>query len=324
MEVVDQIYNLRHNFIVIGLTGRTGSGCTTVADILKTENIQKLKSNYKEINSGIVDNNVRKNRIVHNFICKNWKPFTIIRASDVIFYYAFLKDFDMFVKCLEGTDIIPKEQSKISSEITIDITFKKQLDSVRDCYNAIRQVVVECEDFLDNKKYEGVVEKEKIERYRKLVLHDIAEFRENLDKILAKTVKKVIAKELQKWGNNIRKYNSIAVEEMIDKKSPSCLARKINQFIKMFRAFDKIKHEPTLIVIDALRNPYEILYFRERYSAFYTISVNTEEKIRQQKLFEKGYRLPEVQAIDEAEQGKHDFQDSYQLIDIHCWALSPS
>ena len=56
-----------------------------------------------------------------------------------------------------------------------------------------------------------------------------------MDEILAKTVKKVIAKELQKWGNNIRKYNSITVEKMIDKKSPSCLAHKINQFIKMFR-----------------------------------------------------------------------------------------
>lgn len=40
MEVVKEIYKLRHNFIVIGLTGRTGSGCTTVADILKTKNIQ--------------------------------------------------------------------------------------------------------------------------------------------------------------------------------------------------------------------------------------------------------------------------------------------
>lgn len=131
MEVVDQIYNLRHNFIVIGLTGRTGSGCTTVADILKTENIQKLKSNYKEINSGIVDNNVRKNRIVHNFICKNWKPFTIIRASDVIFYYAFLENFDIFVKCLEGTDIIPKEQSKICSETISDISLKKTIRSCK-------------------------------------------------------------------------------------------------------------------------------------------------------------------------------------------------
>lgn len=158
MEVVKEIYKLRHNFIVIGLTGRTGSGCTTVADILKTKNIQKLKSNYKEINSGIIDNNVRKNRIVHNFICKNWKPFTIIRASDVIFYYAFLKDFDIFVKCLEGTDIIPKEQSKISSETINDISLKKQLDPVKDDYNNIHKTVVECENFLNNKKYEGIVE----------------------------------------------------------------------------------------------------------------------------------------------------------------------
>lgn len=277
MEVVKEIYKLRHNFIVIGLTGRTGSGCTTVADILKTKNIQKLKSNYKEINSGIIDNNVRKNRIVHNFICKNWKPFTIIRASDVIFYYAFLKDFDIFVKCLEGTDIIPKEQSKISSETINDISLKKQLDPVKDDYNNIHKTVVECENFLNNKKYEGIVEEKdilnNIEQYRKLILHEIAVFRKKLDEILAKTVKKVIAKELQIWGNNIRKYNSITVEEMIDEKSPSCLAHKINQFIKMFRVSDKIKNEPTLIVIDALRNPYEILYFRERYSAFYTISV---------------------------------------------------
>ena len=67
MEVVDQIYNLRHNFIVIGLTGRTGSGCTTVADILKTENIQKLKSNYKEINSGIIDTIVSYKIIICKF-----------------------------------------------------------------------------------------------------------------------------------------------------------------------------------------------------------------------------------------------------------------
>lgn len=77
MEVVDQIYKLRRNFIVIGLTGRTGSGCTTVADILKKENIDGLKSNYKEINSGDIDNNVRKDRIVYNFIKKNWKPFDV-------------------------------------------------------------------------------------------------------------------------------------------------------------------------------------------------------------------------------------------------------
>lgn len=46
MEVIRQIYKLRQNFILIGLTGRTGSGCSTVAKILATENVQDLKSNY--------------------------------------------------------------------------------------------------------------------------------------------------------------------------------------------------------------------------------------------------------------------------------------
>jgi len=34
-EAINKIYNERKDFIVIGLTGRTGSGCTTVANILK-------------------------------------------------------------------------------------------------------------------------------------------------------------------------------------------------------------------------------------------------------------------------------------------------
>lgn len=46
MEVIKQIYKLRQNFILIGLTGRTGSGCSTVAKVLETEHVQDLKSNY--------------------------------------------------------------------------------------------------------------------------------------------------------------------------------------------------------------------------------------------------------------------------------------
>lgn len=45
MEVVKQIYKLRQNFILIGLTSMTGSGCSTVAKVLETENVQDLKSN---------------------------------------------------------------------------------------------------------------------------------------------------------------------------------------------------------------------------------------------------------------------------------------
>lgn len=244
MEVVDQIYKLRRNFIIIGLTGRTGSGCTTVADVLKTPDVNSLKSNYRDVNSGIIDNNVRKNRIVHNYIKQNWNPFTIIKASDVIFYYALQQDFDTFIQCLANVDIIPAEQSKITQSNT-DQAFTEQLQVIKESYNILKEKIEECENYLVDKELNiNVV---LINKYKKLILHDIECFREELDGILAKTIKKVISKELQVWGNNIRQYNSICIKDNIDEKSPSCLAHKINQFIKMFRAADKSAGNPTLI-----------------------------------------------------------------------------
>ncbi len=40
---LDHLYSLRRNFTVIGLTGRTGSGCTTIARLLSKHfnNLQK-------------------------------------------------------------------------------------------------------------------------------------------------------------------------------------------------------------------------------------------------------------------------------------------
>lgn len=59
-NIVDKIYKLRKNFVVIGLTGRTGSGCSTVAKLLSTQNPEEFKSEYREVNSNPIDNDVRK------------------------------------------------------------------------------------------------------------------------------------------------------------------------------------------------------------------------------------------------------------------------
>jgi dCMP deaminase len=39
---INKIYDERKDFIIIGLTGRTGSGCSTVAKILETDEFKKL------------------------------------------------------------------------------------------------------------------------------------------------------------------------------------------------------------------------------------------------------------------------------------------
>lgn len=39
---IENIYAEREKFIIIGLTGRTGSGCTTVSNILGADRFDKL------------------------------------------------------------------------------------------------------------------------------------------------------------------------------------------------------------------------------------------------------------------------------------------
>ena len=150
-----------------------------------------------------------------------------------------------------------------------------------------------------------------------LILTDIPKFRDELGKALEKS-KKILSNELQTWGNNIRVFDSIVApnHRIQSEHAPSCLARKINQFLKLIRDDNKKQKKPTLLAIDALRNPYEVLYFRERYSAFYLMSINTTEQIRKQKLFEQGYRNDEITQLDKREGEKKDFKSQYTGLDI--------
>ena len=326
MEVVDQIFKLRKDFIVIGLTGRTGSGCTTVAKIMSTEKASDIKSEYREFNNEKINNNTRKERIVAKFISSNWRPFFTIKASDIIFYYALLEDFDTFVDSLLSKASVPNEKTKKGSDNLKD-SLLNILQPLKPLFEELHGCLLKCDDFLENKRYSIISNNEElqpiIEEYCNLIFNAIPDFRTKVLKALSQTNKKMLATELQQWGNNIRLYNSITKKEKAYKKAPSCLAHKINQIIKMLRELDKRMDRPTLIVIDALRNPFEVLYFRERYSAFYLMSVNTTEKVRMEKLFQKGYRLNEVQELDNGEKEKKNLSIGFQEIDIDkCIELS--
>lgn len=314
MKIVEQIYELRRNFAIIGLTGRTGSGCSTIAELLTTD-LTKLKSAHRDFNSGKIDNNVRKNRIINNFIKKNWQPFTVIKASDIIYYYALLLDWESF-KQEVFCDVSGPKYDKTSTDESDKIA------SLEEEYNSLNLRIKECDYFIEGGQF-NECDVDKIKEFLILIFSEIPKFRKHFEVELKRKTKVVISKKLQHWGNNIRQYNSIEKRDEIFPKAPSCLAHKLNQIIKMIRFVNKKENQPTLIVIDALRNPYEVLYFRERYSAFYLMSVSTEEAIRKQKLFEKGYNNDEVIRIDEEEKGKKEFQTSYQLIDIDkCIELS--
>jgi len=63
-DALNRLYKETSNFLVIGLTGRTGSGCSTAAKILSSKHpdLPELSKIYD------TDNDRRKYRIVRNYI----------------------------------------------------------------------------------------------------------------------------------------------------------------------------------------------------------------------------------------------------------------
>ena len=130
----------------------------------------------------------------------------------------------------------------------------------------------------------------------------------------------------QNMGNIIRREGDVKTATS-DSKNMFHLARRANDFIKAIRNRNKKLKQHTLICIDAFRNPYEAQYFQDRYSAFYLISINTEDSERRRRL---GYLTNEqIMSLDTLEYpGKLDGIDKFtnqniaaciELSDIHIY-----
>ena len=104
------------------------------------------------------------------------------------------------------------------------------------------------------------------------------------------------------------------------------IAKDINHSIKILRAYLSKKtelkamdgqeneneldvtcgkpiHTHALAVIDSIKNPFESMYLKQRYSNYYLIGVYTDEDQRQKRLINsKKFSVPDIKAIDQVEQ----------------------
>lgn len=132
MDIIKHIYKLRRDFVLIGLTGKTGSGCTTVAEMLGKD-IKDLRSECRDINSGDWNNVSRKNRIVYNYIREHWHPFETIKGSDVIFFIAMLEEWDVFSNSICRKDSDSASEDK-DSDAAVDEEMKNAIETLKNKY----------------------------------------------------------------------------------------------------------------------------------------------------------------------------------------------
>jgi deoxycytidylate deaminase len=332
-HVINEIFNLRKNFVIIGLTGKTGCGCSTVADLLKNKDFKDLKFPEPSASNKGLQNDERKYRIAYSFLKKNWKPFHVIKASDIIMFFVLLTDYEKLIEslpenvkgCFDKAEFVDI-QKKVESfneyiEDRKSILFRNNAKAIKkkDGENDIKQIDLDKEE-------------SKIKGYIDLITDELPKYVILINEKLANCNVKRFA-IYQEWGNNIRRNNEAisdnsatgSIEKLYDK-APSYLVEKINKIIKFLRDVNKVKEglSSTLFVIDALRNPYEILYFRERYSAFYLMSINAEESVRRNNLVETGFNNLDIENLDKKESPEEiPLLDSFVLQNIQkCIELS--
>ncbi len=106
---LEELYHLRNNFVVIGLTGKNSSGCSKVAKLLTHNEFVDFwgneSSGFSDFNTNIdigLHNNQRKFRIVYNYLKHNWKPFKLISYNQVLMYLVLNQPFESLISFLDG------------------------------------------------------------------------------------------------------------------------------------------------------------------------------------------------------------------------------
>ena len=76
---INDMYMLRERFVIIGVTGRTGSGCTTAAKFLSNDKCD-LSSSFADL----PPKDQQELNIIKSFLDRHWNKFYHIQFRDII------------------------------------------------------------------------------------------------------------------------------------------------------------------------------------------------------------------------------------------------
>jgi dCMP deaminase len=275
------IYNLRQNFIIIGLTGRTGSGCSSVAKILSNKTFKSCKFAEPNYHNSI-SNDERKDIILYNFLQSNWVEFKVINVTDIIVSTLFEYDFK------EISNYISKTFSNEEHSIDDIIKDFKKLEAD---FNILKKIYIDYR--IENER--SIRDKKVTKVYFNSTIN---KFTTQLRLVTSSYRSQDNATVLQTLGTNLRSSGK-AIEFLNSTDHVYEISIRINELVQAIRhTNDRIAH----IVIDSLRNSIESMYFKERYSSYYLVAINAENDYRYNRLNVKSKLTKEqVDFIDKIE-----------------------
>lgn len=257
-KAIDTIYDEREKFIIIGLTGRTGSGCTTVSEILKTEKFENLW--LREPQTTNFDSaEERKYQIIYSYAQKHWDSFLRISMTDMIFSFVCQYTFPDFLSIL-STIIDENLVNEIRQQITekynsVEAEFEyinKEISTIFKSDNALDR---DNKDSL-SRAYAVLFRLPSVQTKFREIMGKISYYDEKI-----KSSVSTFTFCLQELGNRIRHHGNISNEGDFSGAHMFAIARRANDFIKSIQYMNKEKNRSSFICLDAIRNPYEATYF---------------------------------------------------------------
>lgn len=258
---IESVFVDRQSLLVIGLTARTGSGCTTVSDILASDSFDNLHLSQPQ--SPPKNQEHRKYRIVREWTKHNWKPFLKIQVSHVITFFALKESF-----------------------VDLQVFLKMRVDEsgFKDIEEDIDAAIKELTSLGDISKIGPNSDPELVEGAYKFFFQTLPNVSGLLKKALGNGKGLTYTTVFQALGDNVRSSGRALISP-IDAKGLFAIPDTIAMIIDIAKAHRRLNNiDAHYFVVDALRHPFEIRRLRKIITSFYVFSVGTEEATRTDRL----------------------------------------
>lgn len=354
---LDNFYKLRRNFIILGLTGKMRSGSDLIVEILTQKKLTKEQSRFlnafKDTYEEVSYSESRKIRRISDFFNypDNWLKFEVLEYRNVVLLFLMNECYDASLEKFSDNIVnwiielgsyrkfdYPRFGSEkniaLGSKIFLETEFRAEFK------NSIQLLTIDFKKgtLIENlNKNDDFFFSKEFQKFTKIIFSKLDSFSPYLRYRLIH----ITTYLLRRFGT----LNMSIIKKDGDEDGLEyiyTIADVINRLIKIHRSAKPKDKKFAHVIIDRLKNSYELMYFKEKYSGFYMIGTNAEEKLRSQRVQKKFNDFQDLKRRDENERltrnldevefkvesfkkgtfERFDVENCLQKVDYHTYLIS--
>lgn len=200
----------------------------------------------------------RKHRVIVEYAEKNWHPFLEVSVTIVIITFMLEADPDELEKALKAW--------------LRDAPLQQLMDEVRRLsliWQTVKNIVTP--------------QRKKVPAEAEAYMEFVASELRNFLGVLKRTLGTNYSTAFQMFGDNLRASGSV-LDSTFKPRSFFTLPIRVGEIVVALRELQLSRGQPARVVIDALRNPFEIEYYRQRFASFLLMAVTTPDFDRRSRL----------------------------------------